>query len=637
MGWQRLSPGAFSGIDWADPRAAAGHDPYLAWAENDGFAGYGGQAPRWLPVVIALQPGAGIADLCARASASWLHVPPVYRSAAAPPGLRHCTARVRRGFFEAVAPGGPLADVVARFEMGLPAEAHADDPNPPGTAPTQASLRCGLPHPVRAGERLRGPVMGLIDGGLALAHAHFMQGPRARVRWFWRQDRDGVGRTPAGLGYGHELSGRDIEQACARFTRRGMVDEDALYAHWRMPALRRLVGHGTHVLDLAVAPNRPMDLPDGGGRPWRDAAAVCDIAAVQLDFDTVRDTSGGSMNLHILDALMYLLSRCADGARLSVCLSWGTLAGPHNGSAVLEAAMDDLIACCGGRLTLAVAASNSYQARTHANLTLDAAAPAHTLHWRLPPDDRSQSFLELWVPPGSEGLRVSLTPPAGPALPPLALGQSRVWRDDTGRAVAAVIGLRRVALGQPGTCVLVAVGANAGWPAAGLAPPGTWQVGLQHSGASPIVLDAYVERDDEILGYRTGRRQGWLVDPHYDLSATVDQPHNPSLVRRSGSFNSIATGARVASVGGVRLRDGSWSRYSPRRPDPDAARPERPVQPAVVKMPATEAPTDLDAAVPGRVAASNRSGGVVRLAGTSDATPQVARRWLDGEAVPVNG
>jgi hypothetical protein len=98
------------------------------------------------------------------------------------------------------------------------------------------------------------------------------------------------------------------------------------------------------------------------------------------------------------------------------------------------------------------------------------------------------------------------------------------------------------------------------------------------------------------------------------------------LIRRSGTFNSIASGAKTLSVGGVRLSDGSWAHYSPRKPDPDATRPTRP---GVVKVPDTEAYSDENPILVGVKAAGTRSGGVVRLVGTSDAAPQVTRRVLN--------
>ena len=80
------------------------------------------------------------------------------------------------------------------------------------------------------------------------------------------------------------------------------------------------------------------------------------------------------------------------------------------------------------------------------------------------------------------------------------------------------------------------------------------------------------------------------------------------------------------SVGGVRHALGAFdpfARYSPRTPDPDGTRPQRP---GVKKEPDRFEVTDDNAALWGIRGAGSRSGnGVVRLAGTSSAAPQVAR------------
>jgi hypothetical protein len=103
----------------------------------------------------------------------------------------------------------------------------------------------------------------------------------------------------------------------------------------------------------------------------------------------------------------------------------------------------------------------------------------------------------------------------------------------------------------------------------------------------------------------------------------VDAPGNPSLIRRSGNFNSIATGKKTVSVGGTRIVGPRWAHYSPQKPDPDAGRPERP---GVVKTPDAAAFSDENPALTGLRAAGTYSGSAVRLRGTSDAAPQETRR-----------
>ena len=132
MHWTPLPKGSFTGIDWSKPGATSGFDPYLIWAEADNFAGYGlDKPPKWLPLLIELAPGVSVAQLKAASSPKWLHVPPVYTSPAAPTGLRYCTARVRPAFFKHIRVGGSLHALVLRFELGLSADYHPDDPHAP--------------------------------------------------------------------------------------------------------------------------------------------------------------------------------------------------------------------------------------------------------------------------------------------------------------------------------------------------------------------------------------------------------------------------------------------------------------------------------------------------------------------------
>jgi hypothetical protein len=622
MTWHKLPKGGFTGIDWGKPDATKGFDPYLVWAEADSFAGYGGTQPKWLAVAIELNPGVSIAQFISAASPQWLHVPPVYTSSAAPVGLRYCTARVKPAFFKHIQPGGSLHALVRRLELGLAAGVHTEGPGFIGTTTGAPPL-------------LKGKVMALIDDGLAFANASFLHKGKGRTRYFWRQDGKGVGRSPAGLGYGHELTAADINQAMQQHSYNGLVDEGEVYRHFKLKALEKRVSHGTHVLDLACGPRTLMaqmaDLPPGfdGPASWAladDDASRSDIIAVQLDYDTVADTSGGSMNVHVLDGLMYVLSRCAHDAKVVTNISFGTLAGPHDGSSLLEAAMDQLITLCGQRLRIVLAAGNSYQLRTHANVTL--AKNEHAvLHWRGQPDDATENFLELWLPPQAHGIRIEITPPGQAALPALGFGESRMWTGNGTRPLCALIYPKSVATGTHGTCALIALAPTFSFNhGTATAPSGVWQIKLTNTQPGKVTIDAYVERDDVVTGTRGGR-QSHFEDALYDMSGNpgsfVDHPDNPTLIRRSGNFNSIATGRKTVSVGGTRIVGSHWAHYSPQKPDPDAGRPERP---GVVKTPSTAAFSDENPALTGVRAAGTYSGSAVRLKGTSAAAPQETRR-----------
>lgn len=627
MQWTDLPTGGFTGIDWAQADATEGFDPYLIWAEADQFAGYGlTKPPRWLPILIELAEGATVDALLRASSAEWLRVPAVYGSSVAPVGLRYCTARVRPTFYQELRTSARLRSLIRRHELGLPAGAHGDDQEPSGS-----------PGPVQPPELLTGKVIGLIDGGLAFAHANFLQAGRVRTRYFWRQDLAGVGQAPQELGYGHELAAQEIEAVMDAQTYDGLVDETAVYQHFDMGMeLNKRLNHGTHVLDIACGPRSALGRiagvpPDPGAPPsWapaNDDASRCDIVAVQLDWPTVVDTSGGSMTVHIMDGLMYILSRCAQDTRVAVNLSWGTLAGPHDGSSVLEAAMAQLIALKNGALRIVLPASNAYQSRMHANQSLGP-NESITLHWCGQPGDKTQNFLEIWIAGGAKNVTVQVTPPGHGDLPSLAWGQSGMWTPGDARPACALIFPRAVATGDNGTCALVAVAPSFAFDLSTVtAPSGVWKVTVSNAGPLGIVFDAYVERDDEIIGVRTGALQSHFEDRDYDSSGNpgsfVDQPASPTPIRRSGSFNSIATGAGIDSIGGTRVSGPAWARYSPRRPDPDQARPGRA---GVVKLPETQACSDENAILLGLGAAGSRSGSAVRMVGTSDATPQLTRK-----------
>lgn len=663
MNWTPLPRGTFTGIDWARDGAIDGADPYLAWAEATGFESYGRRVDErgpiqhlWLPVALELEEGRGVADLLAvPGAAAWLRIPRVYHGGpfsagtAVPASVRFCSARVRREFFRQLGPRGRLHGLVRRVELGLPVRDAVNYETMAVLAPGRRLGAGEAPPPVAANR-----VFGLIDDGLALAHAHFLDAAEcSRVAYFWRQDGLGRGVRPKALGYGRELGAAQIDNAMnAARDASGAVDEDAVYAAlglsrlgkpWpagRVPyhALDTAVSHGTHVLDLATGPwgvlarlsNPPSDLdaPPSWHR-LQDPASQAPIVAVQLDYRTVQDTSGGSMNVHVLDALMYILARCQPSAEVVVNISFGALAGPHDGSSLLEAAMDDLVQRCAGRLQIVLAAGNSYQSRTHANLTLQA-GESHSLRWLVPPDDTTPSFLELWLPEGASAVQLQLTPPGHPPLPPFVPGQSGAWLQDK-LLRCAMIYPRRSASGANGTCALLALQPTTAFePAVATAPSGVWEITLTQQGGGAVTIDAYVERDDITIGTRTGARQSRFEDESYDTSgnpwALVDDPANPSPIRRSGNFSDIATGGRTVSVGGIRARDGSWARYSPRWPDPDAARAARP---GVSSIPDEQAYSDECAAVEGWSAAGTRSASTVRLRGTSAAAPQVARRLFN--------
>ena len=626
--WSALPEGIVTGFDWADDDVVRGVDPYLVWAEASRFSGYGGapETIHWLPLLIELAAGASIRQLFDATSRLGLALPAAYLTDAAPAGLRFCTAQVSRLFFDELRRDRALRALIRRYELGMPAGVHTRELMPACVS------RPATPAP----ELLTGKVLGLIDGGVAFAHANFLDPlGKPRIRYLWRQDNAGAGRTPAELGYGRELKASDIESTMKVCRHGGLLDETAVYqALGTSIELHKRLNHGTHVLDIACGPRtvlrRIAGVADPAAPPsWApadDEASACQIVAVQLDWDTVRDTSGGSMTVDIMNGLMYILSRCAVDARVAVNLSWGTLAGPHDGTSILEAAMAQLIELRTAKLEIVLPASNGYQSRTHAN---GAIAPGKqvTLNWQAHPGDKTQNFVEVWLAEGDNDVSIQITPPGQPRSPTLTWGESRMWTAAGKDPVCALIFPKSVAIGDHGCCALIAVAPTFSFdPQVQTAPAGAWIITLTNNSSNEVIFDAYIERDDEIIGVRTGALQSHFEDDLYDISGNpqsfVDAPDNPSLIRRSGIFNSIATGDGIVAVCGTRVSGSHWARYSPRDTDPNLDRPRRPHG---LKYPKRSASSDENAILLGLGAAGSRSGSVVRMVGTSDAAPQVTR------------
>lgn len=665
-----------SGLQWGDSKTLEKADPYLAWADETDYASYrlskvpdAGEDDWWLVLLELARDVEGKKSPLARLLAAlsggdWLQVPTVYADLdARGVGFCYCTARVKRKFFQEVLKGGVLEEIVTRYKLCSPVE-----------YPVKGLKTVGVDaRPPLAGSN-GGPVIALIDGGVALGHSAFLQSDQKnpRVAHFWRQDdylgsrylRDTVrtntlwpnthshwqdSRT---MGYGAELDRKAIAEAMQASQYLGMLDEDALYQRLGLWDLDRLAHHGTHVLSLAAGPYRhPEQMgteasPPEWGTPSNGdlkSSEDCDLVAVQLAWANVLDTSGRCGDAHILDALMYVWARCDDAANVVVNLSWGVNAGPHDGSSILEKAMVDWCALRPEKLSIVVPAGNSYQARGHANVKLEKQDASVELNWRIQPECYTPSFLEIWFDPeisDAVGVSVHVTPPDSRNGFDLTAPGVVKW-SVRGKPSATLVMLKRPNLSEKGSMALVAVEPTAGDGPGALAPAGVWKVKVTNKGTSSIGLCTYIERNDVAMGLFTGAKQSYFEDEKYNLGDAVDDdvqravlrlnPVNGSDVRRTGTFNHLSTGANgqnnVHSVGGLVVfptgrepKDIMPSPYSPRWDDGKDKRVS-----GRRKSPTTMMPSDQSLVLPGLRAAASRSGAVVRLVGTSSAVPLAVR------------
>jgi hypothetical protein len=163
--------------------------------------------------------------------------------------------------------------------------------------------------------------------------------------------------------------------------------------------------------------------------------------------------------------------------------------------------------------------------------------------------------------------------------------------------------------------VMPTFGAAAG---AVLAPSGRWVIRVTCN--EPAVVDAWIRRNDTPFGFKGRSRQSRFLDPDHERfdkfgRLLEEDPAPPSLVRREGSLNGLATGHETIVIGASRRSAMGYilpTAYTAHGLDGG-------------KSPMMVAPGDHSLAQPGILAAGTRSGSVVCLNGTSVAAPAVTR------------
>jgi hypothetical protein len=690
--WSKLPIGQFSGIDYSENGAADGLDAYFVWADVNGFAhlrtykqqpGDTSHIPQSLPVLIELAKGVSPLQVATPERTGYLQVPKAYLELSEQYIGGLIPAIVGKAFFQELrrSSASALSTLVKRVEMDLPQDlplvSRTQEQVKPTTqtrakAVAQSSV---IPtHNLSSGEPLQGmyasavgkKVIAFIDDGCAFAHHHFLSGDpsqphslRTRVVRLWDMNEASAAALPGpptGQSEGREYTDADLSALIQARVVNGFVDEEGVYADFatgnskRVNRLMRKYAHGAGVMQLASGPyfvedrmctreNGPSENPNWASTA--DAASEAQIIFVQLPMRTVQDTTlRGTMQQDVINAFEYILHVCPADAQIVVNLSWGTLAGSHTGTNLLEQEIDRLITLHHPRLQVVVPVGNGYQSRTHANFLLKPhgrSEDSATLYWRTQPDDGTESYLEIWLEEGAE-VTIDIYTPASVKLSTVQEGDVKFLNYvDRFSQPNAILGVcyNRALQGPQGVGPGIVLALAPTTDMAGVratTPHGVWKIEIKNVKSEETVVDAYIERDDDAAGTRRGSRQSYLDHPEYDRAAIEDGSKvtdyaNPvsskCIVRREGVYNSIATGKKIVAVGGVRQCDLQIAEYSPR--DIYTGRRKRPGTPEHAKQAIEYTLTEESKTLAGIRVHGSLSGGTVRLAGTSNAAPQIVR------------
>jgi hypothetical protein len=568
-----------------------------------------------------------------------------------------------------------------RFRIALPVPDCSIHEMPRPTDPTPApdkQLRTRV-----NGKRLT--IMAVIDDGIPFAHRNFRaaDGCRTRVEFCWLQSATIDSKQKSVL-FGREYMRAEIDEYIKRFG----GDEDNLYHEAGVTTdvddFGSLLGHhtthGAHVMNLATGYDPAQD---------EEPPEEIRIIAVQLPNSVTMDTSGFGEDMYILSAFHYIFNRAdiikemygVPDPRLVINFSYGCTGGRHDGKTELEAAINELIEerrkCAPTALVLA--SGNTFLDRLHAEIH-DADFDHDDvvgLPWRIQPNDRTPSYLELWFwqqfdPSGPFGFSVELRNPSGDLVDlqddlsgqrqtslPVQADPPTDQRGGDPRRVLTVLNPLGEVIGQISADSDRADGPDK--PKPGEQITGRWRVLIviaptepeddrlpgADSGKWTVVIrrghevrlgdypiHCWIQRATDFESFRSGSRQSYFDEDAYEDTRftpegdLAEKDAKQPFVKRFGSLNGLATGRTSLVVGGYRLGAGLGSSLACARPALYSA--AGTLKPDWIdKTVDCSSMSDRSRALPGTFSAGVRSGSRSFVQGTSAAAPFVARQLAE--------
>ena len=412
-----------------------------------------------------------------------------------------------------------------------------------------------------------------------------------------------------------------LDSYIRQFMRSGQLDEEAMYRHCAYPAIQgRSATHGTHVMDLATGWPDPLR----GQAAANSVAHDADIVFVQLPRVVQHREISGLLRANVYDGIRYILTCAHKQQPVIINLSYGGNVGPHDGSSVLEQAIDWRLAKArqdlGAAVTLVVPAGNAREERMHVTGPIEQGRVV-TFCWNNPPDDPSESFVEIWLPVEGD-FRVRVTPPPGHGpSDELVPGTAGTWVGSGGKVAGAVVFAKQVCQSARGRMVLLAVARTRLGGDRPVAPYGRWEIKVSAGQRLKVgEIHAWCERDVPPFGGLGVPRQAYFT------------PTSTSRIDTDGTLNSIAHGHEVVVVGGQILGSGAaaYSGTGPGRGLTGKQRnPGRAAAHNHLRGPETLAASDESTGAPGLLAAAVYGSDKLRMAGTSMAAAVMTRQLFE--------
>lgn len=634
-------------------------DPYVIWALMTKFRGFGynGRLPGAINFLVELKD-----DVCAASldlpqgcemGCQYLEALPNSRHS------RYVTVRVPVADHSEVGVQQlanivlclVLSESIQRIQVGFPQDDGILD---------SAS---GIVSPIKKPGLQPKVVLAALDYSCPFAHMAFRNpadDTKTRVVAFWDQSKGRKSRNlpdqhiPYGFSYGTQWSKKELQGLLGAHHDGNAVQEDRLYTETapsgdtenNFSLLKMRASHGGAVLPLMagrrnVPPYSNLAKVDREGEfvhaaAGQDPASSAPFVLVQLPSEQIRTSSSRWFSVHTLDALRYQveaarrLSKDRDRpAPLVVNISAGGIASAHDGTGLLEAAMDELCDAYNGDLAIVLAAGNFHGTQrdvekshpdsqrlpsgVHASRVLTKEHPARFHLW-VPEDKPDETYLEIWFSTelSAEDVMVEVDPPGGLDSMTLTALPQVVTTNDGQSICSGLIGWSKVAQSTTRSMMLLVVSATqAEAEGDSRAVAGEWKIKVTlrpKSSKASVEVQAWVERDDIwVAGVRRPQSARLMSEPDGRSGGLTDE----------NTLSSIATGKRTFRVGALTGRHKeslAVSAYSSQGANSEYG-------------PQFSAPVDVGYDLPGMWVSGTQSGMILRATGTSLAAPQVAR-WI---------
>ncbi len=266
--------------------------------------------------------------------------------------------------------------------------------------------------PVSDNKGGEGVIVGIVDFGMDFMHRNFRnEDGSSRILALWDQTASADPRymQPQPFGYGRLYTQaninaaieesdnvtvrRDPEQVCAAAYR-------ALGYEPPADSVFQIGAHGTYVADVAVGNGRGTFAADkANGRDVRipGLAPKAEIVFVEISTQPGAPMLGQSFgdSAQLLEAICFIFDYAGEQPCV-INLSLGTNGGPHDGSTLVEIAIDRLLSDPQRpNRAVVVAAGNAYGQDLHATGKVPRGGTAE-IKWFIPKHDSTPNELEIW-------------------------------------------------------------------------------------------------------------------------------------------------------------------------------------------------------------------------------------------------